>query len=175
MTPRPGLKCRVAIEGLLPRCIRLSRAELRAAAGMFAARSAARAGVPFRSVSIVLQDDAFSAEVHRAINGAEGATDVITQGYDPMPGEAPGVYGELYVNVDQAMRAAPRRRGWSAAKELLLYVAHGMDHLSGADDLTPEGYAGMRRRELGWLRMWDARSLKDIALPENRKPIGFHK
>ena len=50
-----------------------------------------------------------------------------------------------------------------------------MDHLSGADDLTPEGYAGMRRRELGWLRMWDARSLKDIALPENRKPIGFHK
>ena len=155
MTPRPALDCRVAIEGLLPRRIGLSRAELRAAACMFASRSAARVGVPFRSVSVVLQGDAFSAEVHRAINGVDGATDVITQGYDPMPGEESGVYGELYVNVDQAVRAAPRRRGWSAAKELLLYVAHGMDHLSGADDLTPEGHAGMRRRELGWLRAWE--------------------
>ena len=101
---------------------------------------------------VVLQDDALSAEVHRAINGAAGATDVVTQRYDPMPGEAPGVYGELYVNVDQALRAAPRRRGWSAAKELLLYVAHGMDHLSGADDLTSAGCARMRRRELACLR-----------------------
>ena len=48
--------------------------------------------------------------------------------------------------------AAPRRRGWSAAKELFLYVAHGMDHLSGADDHAPCDYAAMRRRELGWLR-----------------------
>ncbi|MBR2839203.1 MAG: rRNA maturation RNAse YbeY, partial [Kiritimatiellae bacterium] len=98
-----------------------------------------------------------SAEAHAAINGAEGPTDVITQRYDPMPGEAPGVYGELYVNVDQALRAAPRRRGWSPAKELLLYVAHGIDHLSGADDLDSAGYRRMRRRELGWLREVEGR------------------
>jgi len=30
-------------------------------------------------------------------------------------------------------------------------VAHGMDHLSGADDLTPADYDRMRRRELAWL------------------------
>ena len=107
--------------------------------------------MPFRAVTVILQDDAFSAEVHLAINGAEGATDVITQRYDAMPGEPEGVYGELYVNVDQALRVAPKRRDWSTAKELLLYVAHGMDHLSGADDLNPKDYDRMRRRELRWL------------------------
>ena len=144
--------CRVTVEGALPRTVGLTKAQLKAAAEFFAAKSGARIGVPFRAVTVILQDDDFSAEVHEAINGAKGATDVITQRYDAMPGEEEGVYGELYVNVDQAFRVAPKRRGWSAAKELLLYVAHGMDHLSGADDLRPSDYDRMRRRELGWLR-----------------------
>jgi ssRNA-specific RNase YbeY (16S rRNA maturation enzyme) len=142
----------VAIEGRLPRALGLSRAALARAAVFFARRSAARGGTPFRAVSVVLQDDAFSEEVHLAVNGALGATDVVTQPYDPMPGEEPGIYGELYVNAERALAAAPRRAGWSPAKELLLYVAHGMDHLSGEDDLDAAGYARMRRRELRWLR-----------------------
>ena len=146
------MKTRIAIDGKLPRALGLGKPELRAAAESFAEKSGARIGVPFRAVTVILQDDAFSAEVHEAINGAKGPTDVITQRYDAMPGEADGVYGELYVNVDQALRVAPKRRGWSPAKELLLYVAHGMDHLSGADDLKPRDYDRMRRRELGWLR-----------------------
>ena len=145
-------RCRVAVDGALPRTVGLTKAELKKAAEFFAAKSSARIGVAFRAVTVVLQDDAFSAEVHLAINGAAGATDVITQRYDAMPGEADGIYGELYVNVDQAIRVAPKRGGWSPAKELLLYVAHGMDHLSGADDLAPADYARMRRRELGWLK-----------------------
>ena len=146
------MKTRIAIDGKLPRALGLGKPELRAAAESFAEKSGARIGVPVRAVTVILQDDAFSAEVHEAINGAKGPTDVITQRYDAMPGEADGVYGELYVNVDQALRVAPKRRGWSPAKELLLYVAHGMDHLSGADDLKPRDYDRMRRRELGWLR-----------------------
>ena len=145
-------KCQILIEGALPRSMGITRRELRAAAAFFAAKSAARIGEKFRTVTIVLQDDCFSAEVHAAINGATGPTDVITQRYDAMPGESAGVYGELYVNVDRALAAAPHRRGWSPAKELLLYVAHGMDHLSGADDFAPADYARMRRRELGWLK-----------------------
>jgi len=153
--------CRIEVEGTLPRSLGLGKAALKSAASLFAAKSSARIGVPFRTVTIILQDDAFSAEVHEAINGAEGATDVITQRYDAMPGEEDGVYGELYVNVDQALRVAPQRDGWSAAKELLLYVAHGMDHLSGADDLDPRNYDRMRRRELGWLRMLDRTVTRD--------------
>ena len=135
----------------MPRTVGLTKSELKSAAEFFAAKSTARIGVPFRAVTVILQDDGFSAEVHEAINGAKGPTDVITQCYDAMPGEEEGIYGELYVNTDQALRVAPKRRGWSPAKELLLYVAHGMDHLSGADDLKPRDYDRMRRRELRWL------------------------
>ena len=142
----------MTVDGVLPRNVGLNRPELKAAAEFFAAKSGARIGVPFQAVTVILQDDGFSAEVHEAINGGTGPTDVITQRYDAMPGEAEGVYGELYVNVDQALRVAPKRRGWSPAKELLLYVAHGMDHLSGADDLKPRDYDRMRRRELNWLK-----------------------
>ena len=147
-----SVRCSVTVDGTLPRRLGLTKVELKRAAAAFAAKSSARIGVPFRAVTVILQDDAFSAEVHEAINGATGPTDVITQRYDAMPGEAEGVYGELYVNADQALRVAPKRRGWSPAKELLLYVAHGMDHLSGADDLKPRDYDRMRRRELGWLK-----------------------
>ena len=147
--------CSIEICGVLPRSIKLSKAELRAAAAYFAGRSSRRSGLPFRSVAVILQDDDSSAEVHEAINGATGATDVVTQGYDAMPGEGQGVYGELYVNADQALRVAPKRAGWSPAKELLLYVAHGMDHLSGEDDLDEVGYGRMRRRELAWLADWE--------------------
>jgi len=145
---------RVSIDGALPSDIGLGRRELKDAARYFAIRSAKRSGLVFREIAVILQRDAGSAEVHLAINGAEGATDVVTQGYDAMPGEPDGVYGELYVNVDQARRYPGKCRGWSAAKELLLYVAHGMDHLSGADDREPADYARMRRRELGWLADW---------------------
>ena len=105
------MKCKVTIDGALPQAVGISRAELKSAAEFFAARSAERVGVPFRFVTVVLQDDAFSAEVHLAINGCAGPTDVVTQRYDAMPGEKPGIYGELYVNCDQTVRAAPRRRG----------------------------------------------------------------
>ena len=142
------------IDGKLPREFGLTKVELRAAADFFAARSSSRVGVAFQEVDVHLQDDAESDAAHRAVMGIEGATDVITQGYDAMPPEPEGVYGELFVNCDRAKSAAPKRRGWSPAQELLLYVAHGMDHLSGADDHAPEDYARMRRRELGWLRAW---------------------
>ena len=136
----------------MPKTFALTKAELKAAASYFAARSSRRIGVPFREVTVILQDDAASDEAHRAIMEVAGATDVITQGYEAIPPEPEGIYGELYVNCDQALRVAPKRKGWSATKELLLYVAHGMDHLSGADDHSPADYTRMRRRELSWLR-----------------------
>ena len=143
---------RIEITGSVPRDFGLTRAEVKAAAVLFAARSQARVGGVWHEVVVHLIHDAESDEMHRAIMGIEGATDVITQAYDAIPPEEPGLFGELFVNVDQARRAAPNRRGWSVAKELLLYIAHGMDHLSGADDHSPRDYNTMRRRELGWLR-----------------------
>lgn len=143
---------RIELTGSVPKDLGLTKADVRRAAAFFAARSRARVGGTWHEVVVHLVRDAASDELHRAIMGIAGATDVITQAYDAIPPEPPGLSGELFVNVDQAHRVAPQRRGWSAAKELLLYVAHGMDHLSGADDHAPRDYAAMRRRELGWLR-----------------------
>ncbi len=145
-------KCRIAIEVRLPRKAGLSKAALKSAAEFFARKSSERIGLSFREVAIILQDDTFSAETHEAINGVKGPTDVTTQRYDAIPPEPEGVYGELYVNLDEAERAAPKRKGWSPGKEILLYVAHGMDHLSGADDVEEADYSRMRRRELAWLK-----------------------
>jgi len=148
-----GGATRISVAGRIPPAIGLSSAELRRAAGYFAERSRARIGNPrWNEVAVLVVRDRESAEAHEAIMGVSGATDVITQAYDSIPPEPKGLCGELIVNADQALRAAPKRRGWSAAKELLLYVAHGMDHLSGADDLSGRGYLAMRRRELGWIK-----------------------
>ena len=147
-------KVAITVEGPLPREFGLNKAELKAAASFFASCSRARIGDPvWHEVVIHLVDDAGSDETHRAIMGIEGATDVVTQAYDSIPPEPQGLYGELFVNTDQALRAAPKRKGWSIAKELLLYVAHGMDHLSGADDHSEKDYRAMRRRELAWIRI----------------------
>ena len=142
---------RIEVTGTVPRAFGLVKAQVTAAARFFATRSRARVGGTWHEVVVHLVRDADSDALHRAILGVEGATDVITQAYDAVPPEDPGLYGELFVNTDQALRAAPRRKGWSPEKELLLYVAHGMDHLSGADDCAEADYNRMRRRELKWL------------------------
>lgn len=142
---------RVEVVGTVPRAFDLEKRQVSEAARLFAERSRARVGGTWHEVVVHLVRDAASDELHRAIMGVAGATDVITQAYDAMPPEKPGLYGELFVNTDQALRAAPKRKDWCAAKELLLYVAHGMDHLSGADDHAEADYNRMRRRELKWL------------------------
>lgn len=107
---------------------------------------------PWREVAIHLLDDEGISERNRAVMGREGATDVITQRYDPLPHEPDGVVGEIFLNVEQAIRMAPKRAGWTIDHELALYLAHGIDHLAEEDDTTPAGRARMRRRELRWLR-----------------------
>lgn len=157
MTPRVRISIASSIRGgIASGAAGISRAALAAAAKRFAELSGKRVALVFRAVAVVLQDDAQSALAHEAVMGASGATDVITQRLDPIPPEPPGIYGELYVNIEMAVRmgaeTARRHKGWNARKELLLYIAHGMDHLSGADDATPRERAAMRRRELGWLK-----------------------
>ena len=107
-------------------------------------------GIVWREVAIHLLDDVGIVPLNETIMRHAGATDVITQRYDACPGEADGLVGELFVNVERAI-TIPRRKGWSSEQELLLYIAHGLDHLTGADDSTPATRAQMLRRERAWL------------------------
>lgn len=135
------------------RKVRLDLPRLRRLALLLAAKAEARmaGGEPWREVVIHFVDDEGMAPVNRAIIGHEGATDVVTQRYDAIPGEPDGLIGELFIDVEWAVRKAPRRKGWDAGREILLYIAHGCDHLTGADDHLPAERRAMRRRELRWL------------------------
>lgn len=101
-------------------------------------------------VTLVLTDDAGITQPNREFFGKNRPTDVISFRYDPIPGEDDAATGDLIVNVDCALREGPAHDGADA--ELALYIAHGFDHLSGADDDTPQKRAAMRRTEIGWLK-----------------------
>lgn len=103
-------------------------------------------------MSLVLTDDAGMRDINRRYLGRDEATDVIAFRLDPIPGEKDGPTGEVIVNVQRALAAGPRSRGWSPSRELALYVAHGCNHLGGATDKSAAARARMRRRELEWLR-----------------------
>ena len=55
-----------------------------------------------------------------------------------------------FYNLERA-RAEGRGRPGGPARELALYLAHGLDHLAGADDDVPARRRAMRRRETAWL------------------------
>ena len=104
----------------------------------------------FSSLDIVLTDDAGIVRANRAVFGREYVTDVISLAYPPLPGES-GTSGELIINVERAVAEGAHRAG-GPNRELALYLAHGCDHLAGAEDASPRQRASMRRRELRWLR-----------------------
>lgn len=132
----------------LPRA-RLLRA---ARACVRAAQRFAPPATPWREVIIHLTGDTANQAINKRILGHDYPTDVITQAYEPFPFEPPGLTAELHVNVEQARRAAKALRRLTWAQELLLYIAHGCDHLTGADDATPAQRQVMRRRDLRWMR-----------------------
>ena len=105
---------------------------------------------PWAEVSVVLTDDAGIALLNRTFLDHACATDVIAFTLAPMPGGGAGTYGEIHLNVERALEEGARRG--NAADELALYLAHGCDHLTGANDRTIREQRRMRQRELLWIQ-----------------------
>ncbi|MEG1788574.1 MAG: rRNA maturation RNase YbeY [Kiritimatiellia bacterium] len=116
-----------------------------------AAQRWSRPTTPWREVTVHLVHDTLSSEVNASILGHKGPTDVITQRYEPFPGEPPGLMGELYVNLDVAARISASLGTTTFEEETVLYIAHGCDHLTDAEDGLPAERAAMRRRDLRWM------------------------
>lgn len=96
------------------------------------------------SVSVV--DDEAMAALHERYSGIAGPTDVLAF---PLEDEVPGpeaLLGEVVVSADTAAREA-EARGLPFARELLLYVAHGVLHLLGYDDHDEEERNRMHARQ----------------------------
>ncbi|MCL4157187.1 UNVERIFIED_CONTAM: hypothetical protein GTU68_012164 [Idotea baltica] len=101
-------------------------------------------------VVVALVDDATIHEVNREHLQHDYPTDVISFLYDA---EEPVLDGELVVSTETAVRAA-QSYGWSPVDELRLYIAHGLLHLCGYDDLSDDEQAIMRDRERAVLKIW---------------------
>ena len=93
-------------------------------------------------VAIALLDDAEMDRLHRAHCGVEGTTDVLSYP-DPDAEPSSGLTGDLAIGVEVAAREASAR-GRRIEEEILLYAAHGLLHLAGERDDTPESAVSMR-------------------------------
>ncbi|MHC4562173.1 MAG: rRNA maturation RNase YbeY [Planctomycetota bacterium] len=72
------------------------------------------------------------------------ATDVIS--FDLSEAGDAGLVAQLVVCGDVAAAQGPLH-GYSPAQELMLYVIHGLLHLTGCDDTTVRGRAAMHARQ----------------------------
>jgi rRNA maturation RNase YbeY len=104
---------------------------------------------PFGELTVVLTDDVAMPDYKAGCFGVRAQTDVVSQAYAAIPGLGPAT-AELVLNAERAL-AEGRRRAGGPARELALYLAHGLDHLAGHDDDTPARRRAMRRRETAWL------------------------
>jgi probable rRNA maturation factor len=85
-------------------------------------------------LSVALVGDEETCEVNASFLDREGVTDVIAFPYE---GGEDHLEGEIVLNADEAVRQA-RRAEHEPWDELLLYAVHGMLHLLGYEDSTPE-------------------------------------
>ena len=84
-------------------------------------------------VSVAIVVDRAIARIHVDFMGIEGATDVITFNH-----------GDIVVSAETAAKYASQYNH-PIEQELALYTIHGLLHLNGFDDLSPEPAARMRR------------------------------
>lgn len=130
--------------------IRVNRLKIRQAAYFFLGMASRYGKCRWDEISLVLCGNSGSLSMNRAFLGHDYPTDVITFSYLPIPGDRESIAGEIMVNVELAIGRGNRL--WGADQELALYIAHGCDHLTGADDATPLQRRRMRARELRWVR-----------------------
>ena len=103
---------------------------------------------PEQGIEISFVGDRLMAGVNMDALGHEGTTDVITFAYledgELLPDE---VAVELLICADFAWREGLARSKSSYARELALYIVHGLLHSAGEDDLDAVSRRRMRGRE----------------------------
>ena len=106
-----------------------------------------------KSLSIVLTDNRHIRDLNREYLGRDAATDVISFPLEDLdwPTALPtqangGINGEIIASAELALHQAMVSRGDPHA-ELLLYLVHGLLHLIGYDDRTPQDAKRMHGRE----------------------------
>jgi probable rRNA maturation factor len=142
---------KIPVTNLQSQC-RVNRPALKQLAGFFMERAAGMdPDKIWIECSVVVVGHERMIDLNQSVLHHEGTTDVITFAYPTVPGEKPGWRGEIIVNVEEAADVCKRRRS-DINRELALYIAHGCQHLGGADDRTVKQRSSMNRRQNRWLR-----------------------
>src|SRR5262245_11316945 len=106
-------------------------------------------GEPDYEISLAFVDNPTIHRLNQRYLQHDEPTDVLS-----FPLSEPGarrLAGELVIGAEVA-QAQARERGHDVGAELALYVIHGLLHLCGYDDKTPDAAVEMRRRERHYLR-----------------------
>jgi probable rRNA maturation factor len=122
---------------------------------------------PERSIAVVLFDDIQMARLNETYAGTGETTDVLAfdlqpEGDEGPPGDSPELLGDVFVNVEAAVRQA-RTEGHSLGRELAILVAHGVLHLLGYTDSDARGRDEMMAKAVltadhEWLSAYTKRS-----------------
>ncbi|MFN3190965.1 MAG: rRNA maturation RNase YbeY [Aureliella sp.] len=96
------------------------------------------------TASIAIVDDSTIHRINREHLNHDWPTDVISFVFDA---DDHSVNGEVIASYDTAVRLAAQA-GWPTSDELLLYIAHGLLHLVGFDDIDEEDRLKMRNAEM---------------------------
>jgi len=117
--------------------------------------------VAHAQISVALVDGPAMRELNRAYLKHDFDTDVLSFDLsDPVSSEAGGrplergIEGEIVISGDMAVQVAAGF-DWSPQDEVILYLVHGLLHLLGYDDATPEQMTLMRAREQELLKGWN--------------------
>jgi probable rRNA maturation factor len=95
-------------------------------------------------LSFVFCDNDFISQINFEYLKHQGPTNVISFALDD---DGPDdTFGEIFVSVSEALTSCQRYEN-SFDEELMLYVVHGLLHLCGYDDQTPNQKTKMRRKE----------------------------
>lgn len=94
-----------------------------------------------RDLSIAIVGDKTMAQLNRDYHGVNGSTDVLS-----FPADDERAIGEIVISYETARRNAREAR-WRTHDELALLVVHGVLHLLGYDDRTPEDRKRMWKRQ----------------------------
>ena len=114
------------------------------------------------TVSIAVVDDATIHDFNRRYLKHDWPTDVLS--FVLEDGDS-HLEGEVIVSADTAAISAAEA-GWPAAAEQLLYVVHGMLHLVGYRENTPDDLRKMRDAEARYLLQFGLE-----CVPRNGEPI----
>lgn len=112
--------------------------------GRIGRRAIGAIGATTAEITVLVVGDRGIAMLHDRWLGIPGPTDVLT--FDLGGAGADRLAGDIAVSIETARRLA-RELGWPPRHELAYYVVHGLLHLAGENDDTPENRRRMRRRE----------------------------